>query len=93
VGARWSGESYLADLDPGFYSACYLRAWAFEAQLRSHLRERFGAQWFTQAAAGELLRALWSEGQRRSPEELLGEFTGQELGFGPLLGELISLPA
>jgi hypothetical protein len=90
IGARWSGESYLADVDAGFYSACYLRAWAFEAQLRAHLRERFGDEWFTQRAAGDLLRRLWSEGQRRSPEELLEELAGQELDFGPLLAELTS---
>ncbi len=33
----------------GFYATCYLRAWAFEAQLRGYLRERFGTDWFTQA--------------------------------------------
>jgi hypothetical protein len=88
VGARWTPQSYLADVDAGFYSACYLRAWAFEAQLRAHLVERFGPGWFAAAEAGALLRSLWSEGQRRSPGELLGELTGEELSFEPLLAEL-----
>jgi hypothetical protein len=88
VGPRWTGESYLADVDPGFYSACYLRAWAFEAQLRAWLRERFGPGWFTESEAGARLRTLWADGQRRSPEELLGELAGRELSFEPLLAEL-----
>ena len=38
--------------------------------------------------AGDALRALWREGQRRSPEELLGELTGSELDFDVLLDDL-----
>ncbi|HET6447559.1 MAG TPA: hypothetical protein VFG31_00520 [Conexibacter sp.] len=85
---RWPRETYLADLDPGFYVACYLRAWALETHLRAHLRERFGAQWFAQREAGDALRALWREGQRLSAEELLGELTGAQLDFGALLADL-----
>lgn len=85
---RWPRETYLADLDPGFYVACYLRAWALETHLRAHLRERFGEQWFEQREAGEMLRGLWRDGQRLSAEELLGELTGAELNFGALLIDL-----
>lgn len=85
---RWPRETYLADLDPGFYVACYLRAWALETHLRAHLRERFGEQWFAQREAGEELRALWRDGQRLSAEELLGELTGAALDFGALLADL-----
>ncbi|HXE43563.1 MAG TPA: hypothetical protein VN635_00050 [Conexibacter sp.] len=85
---RWPRETYLADLDPGFYVACYLRAWALETHLRAHLRERFGARWFERAEAGETLRVLWRDGQRLSAEELLGELTGAELDFGALLADL-----
>jgi len=85
---RWPRETYLADLDPGFYVACYLRAWALETHLRARLRERFGAQWFAQREAGEALRALWRDGQRLSAEELLGELTGAQLDFGALLADL-----
>jgi len=84
----WPRETYLADLDPGFYVACYLRAWALETHLRAHLRERFGEQWFAQREAGEVLRSLWRDGQRLSAEELLGELTGAELDFGALLADL-----
>jgi hypothetical protein len=85
---RWPHETYLADLDPGFYVAAYLRAWALETHLRAHLRERFGERWFAQREAGALLRALWRDGQRLSAEELLGELTGAELDFGALLTDL-----
>ena len=69
-------ENYLADVDPGFYATSYLRAWAFEAQLRGYLRERFGTDWFTKRDAGSLLRELWSEGQAYTADELLGEVAG-----------------
>ncbi len=70
------GENYLADVDDGFYASSYLRAWAFEAQLRGYLRERFGTDWFTKREAGSLLRELWSEGQAYTADELLGEVAG-----------------
>jgi hypothetical protein len=74
-----SPTDYLADLDAGFYASSYLRSWAFEAQLRDHLRERFGTTWFAQRDAGGLLRELWSEGQRMTAEEMLAEVTGSDL--------------
>jgi hypothetical protein len=74
-----SDTDYLADIDSGFYVTEYLRSWAFEAQLRAHLRERFGTTWFAQREAGSLLRELWSEGQRINADELLKDVTGAEL--------------
>lgn len=90
----WPTATYLSDLDPGFYVACYLRAWALETHLRAHLRERFGERWFAQPEAGAALRALWREGQRLSAEELLSELTGAPLDFRALLADLgIAAPA
>ncbi len=74
-----SDTDYLADMDEGFYSSQYLRSWAFEAQLRSYLRERFGNAWFSRRDAGSLLRELWGEGQKHSADELLREVTGETL--------------
>ena len=74
-----SETDYLADIDSGFYVTEYLRSWAFEAQLRAHLREQFGKAWFAKREAGSLLRELWSEGQRISADELLKDVTGAEL--------------
>ena len=70
---------YLADVDAGFYSSSYLRAWAFESLLRGFLREEFGRAWFTRREAGSLLRELWSEGQRPTADELIDEVTGASL--------------
>ena len=70
---------YLGDIDAGFYASEYLRAWAFEAQLRAYLRERFGNAWFSRREAGSLLRELWAEGQKPTADELLHEITGETL--------------
>ena len=74
-----SEVDWLADVDGGFYASEYLRAWAFEAQMRFHLRERFGNDWFTKREAGALLRELWSLGQKPTADELLRNLTGAEI--------------
>jgi oligoendopeptidase F len=84
----WQPQSFLADVDPGFYCACYLRAWALETHLRRYLHQRHGPAWFDSAAAGEELRSLWSAGQRQSAEELLEEIGGERLDFGVLRDDL-----
>lgn len=88
VRVQWPRQSFLADVDHGFYCTAYLRAWALETHLRRHLRERFGPAWFEVPEAGETLRALWRDGQRLTPEELLGELSGQALDFRVLSSEL-----
>jgi hypothetical protein len=84
----WPQQTYLADVDPGFYSACYLRAWALEAHLRNYLEQRFGQEWFTKPEAGHTLKQLWSQGQRLTAEELLQELTNEQLDFSILLRDL-----
>jgi hypothetical protein len=74
-----SDTDYLGDVDQGFYCSEYLRAWAFEAQLRGHLRERYGNAWFTRRDAGSLLRELWNEGQKPTADEILAETSGDRL--------------
>lgn len=70
---------FLEDVDPGFYVTSYLRAWAFEAQVRAELAERFGNAWFASRKAGSLLRELWSEGQGLDADTILDELTGATL--------------
>jgi len=70
---------YLADIDSSFYVTGYLRSWAFEAQFRTHLKERFGSDWFTKREAGSLVRELWETGMSMTADELLAEVTGQEI--------------
>lgn len=88
VHVDWPRTQWLADVDAFFYAASYLRAWALETHLRRELRERFGELWFEQPAAGELLRSLWSQGQRQPAEELLASLTGAELDFSALLADV-----
>ena len=81
-------NDYLRDVDEGFYCTSYLRAWAFESQIRSALVERFGPEWFKRLEAGELLRELWSQGQRLNADELLREVSGSKLSLSALSNEL-----
>jgi hypothetical protein len=83
-----SASDFLADVDEYFYCRSYVRAWAFEAQVRSYLRDRFGSNWFERRDAGELLRELWSQGQRLTADELVHELVGSRLDLGVLAAEL-----
>jgi hypothetical protein len=74
-----SPTDYLGDMDAGFYVSSYLRSWAFEAQLRDHLRRDFGNGWFARREAGSLLRELWGEGQRWPADDFLRDITGSTL--------------
>jgi len=74
-----SDTDYLGDVDAGFYVTEYVRAWAFEAQLKRFFQEKFGSAWFARREAGSLLRELWSEGQRLTADELLKELTSAEI--------------
>ena len=84
----WPQATWLTDVDPFFYAARYLRAWAFETHLRALLRDRFGDRWFAEPEAGALLRDWWSRGQAMNADELLAELTGAQLDFSVLLEDL-----
>jgi hypothetical protein len=84
----WPSQSWLSDVDPFFYAASYIRAWALETHVRRLLRERFGELWFDEPEAGDFLKTLWAEGQRMRGDELLHQLTGAQLDFGALLEDL-----
>lgn len=84
-------EFYLSDLDSGFYCANYLRAWIMWAQLRKHLKQEFGAEWFNSRAAGDYLKRIWSLGQSLPADLLVKEFGYDGLDLGPLVEELVSV--
>jgi hypothetical protein len=88
VGVEWPSVTYLSDVDPGYYAANYLRAWAFETHLRGVLHERFGEDWFARTEAGDLLRSIWREGQRLDADELLAQVTDEQLDFAVMLDEV-----
>jgi hypothetical protein len=85
----WPAEPYLADVDPFFYAARYLRAWIFEAQLREHLRERFDEEWYRNDRTRPFLLALWRRGQRDRLEELAAELCLGPPSLEPLLGQIL----
>ena len=89
TGFRYRPDGYLADLDDGFYSADYLRAWVRTAQLRLHLRDRIGPDWWRRRETGEFLRVLFREGTRPSSEEIAERIGFDPLDTEPLLDELV----
>ena len=88
VGVDWPEVTYLSDVDPGFYAANYLRAWAFETHLRGLLHDQYGPEWFMRREAGDFLRSLWREGQRLDADELLQQVAGGRLDFAVMLNEV-----
>ena len=88
TGIRYPAENFLSDMDAGFYSADYLRAWIRSAQLRRHLRGEIGEDWWRSPATGELLRELFREGTRPSSEEIAGRLGFEPLDTEPLQAEL-----
>ena len=78
---------YLFDLDDGFYSASYLRAWAFEVMLREYLKTCFGAKWWASPRAGSFLKEIWETGDRYTADEMAAQIGIGPIYFGPLADE------
>ncbi|MCC6223929.1 MAG: hypothetical protein IT201_10630 [Thermoleophilia bacterium] len=87
-GFRYPRSGFLADMDDGFYSADYLRAWIRAAQVRARLRRELGAGWWRRAETGGFLRDLFREGTRPSSEEVAARLGFDPLDTGPLVAEL-----
>ncbi len=90
TGIRYDPRGYLSDMDAGFYSADYLRAWIRSAQLRAHLRREVGADWWRSEGTGEILRGLFAEGTRPSSEDVARRLGFEPLDTGPLVAELLA---
>jgi hypothetical protein len=88
TGLQYDARAYLSDMDSGFYSADYLRAWIRSAQLSSYLRAEVGEDWWRSEATGEILRGLFAEGTRPSTEEIARRLGFDPLDTGPLAAEL-----
>jgi len=88
TGIRYPSDGHLADMDPGFYSADYLRAWIRHAQLRAYLVDEVGDDWWRSARTGELLRELFAEGTRPSSEEIAGRLGFEPYDTAPLVADL-----
>ncbi|MGZ8701609.1 MAG: hypothetical protein ACXWZY_04900, partial [Gaiellaceae bacterium] len=85
TGVRYAPENYLADMDAGFYSADYLRAWIRSSQLREYLSREIGPDWWSNERTGAFLRELWAEGTRPTSEEVAARLGYEPLDTGPLV--------
>jgi hypothetical protein len=88
TGVHYPREGHLNDMDAGFYSADYLRAWIRHAQLRAHLIDEVGEDWWRSPKTGELLRSLFAEGTKPSSEEIAARLGYDPYDTAPLVGEL-----
>jgi hypothetical protein len=88
TGIHYRASAYLSDMDSGFYSADYLRAWVRSAQLRRYLIQAVGVEWWRDRATGELLRELFLQGTRPSSEQVAERIGFDPLDTAPLLHEL-----
>ncbi len=73
-----SHVNWLSDMDRGFYSADYLRAWIAGAEIKDYLRRRFGTRWFLTGKAGKFLRGLFERGVTDDVEDVVSK-----LGYKP----------
>jgi hypothetical protein len=90
TGLRYHADGHLADMDAGFYSADYLRAWIRHAQLRAHLLAEVGEDWWRSPRTGEILDGLFAEGTKPTSEEIAGRLGYDPLDTGPLVKDLIA---
>jgi len=88
TGLRYRKDGFVSDMDPGFYSADYLRAWIRSAQLREYLKREVSDDWWRRHETGEHLRSLFFEGTRPSSEEIAERLGFEPLDTGPLVSEL-----
>ncbi|HEY3462122.1 MAG TPA: hypothetical protein VGK62_01550 [Gaiellaceae bacterium] len=88
TGLRYDARGYISDMDAGFYSADYLRAWIRSAQLNAYLRSEVGEDWWRSTGTGDVLRGLFAEGTRPSSEDVARRLGFEPLDTGPLVAEL-----
>jgi hypothetical protein len=91
TGIFYRPDAFLSDMDAGFYSADYLRAWIRSAQLRAYLQREVGEDWWRSAETGERLSALFREGTKPLSEEIAGRLGFEPLDTAPLVAELSHL--
>ena len=87
VRVQFDEADCLRELSDDFRPADFLRAAAFEAQMRDWLKTKFGSRWWASRKAGETLIDLWNTGQQYSVEELAAMIGLGELDFENLLTE------
>ncbi len=90
VRVRYDETEHLRAVEDGLVAANFLRASAFEAQLREQLKTKFGSRWWTSHKAGDYLIDLWNTGGRYGCEELAKMIDLGELSFDWLAEECLA---
>ena len=88
---QYDPRGYVADMDSGFYSADYLRAWIRSAQLREYLIAQIGEDWWRNAKTGDHLRDLFAEGTKPTSEEIAVRLGFDPFDTGPLIDDLAAV--
>jgi hypothetical protein len=88
TGLVYRSDGYLSDMDSGFYSADYLRAWIRSAQLKTYLRREVGEDWWRSKRTGDFLRELFRQGTKPTSEQVAEQLGFNPLDVRPLLDEL-----
>lgn len=103
TGFEYTAADAFVDVDPGFYSARYLRAWQLQSILDEELTARFDSDWFRNPGAGPwMIAELFSSGQKHTAEETAarvassGRRRGKDAGadilsFQPLIRKIETL--
>ena len=91
TGLRYHESNYVSDMDAGFYSADYLRAWIRAAQMRAYLAQEVGKDWWRRRETGDFLRARFRQGTRPTSEQVAVQIGFDPLDTTPLVAELTSL--
>jgi len=60
----------VVDLDELYQPADDIRAWLLARQFQEVLTRRFGAAWWKNALAGDVLREVWAKGSAPYPQEV-----------------------
>ncbi len=84
LGVKYYQEDFLLDVDVGFYSLNYIRAWLFENRLREYLVKKYGNKWFCNEQTGKFLREIWGLGQKNNVEEIIAIFDNKEISVTDL---------
>ena len=94
TGFEYDAADAFVDVDPGYYSARYLRAWQLQSILNEELTARFDVDWFRNPSAGPwIANELFAQGQRETAEEIATRAGGGTLSFQPLVRKIESLLA
>ena len=76
TGSIYEPIGYPTDIDPGFYTFEYFKAWMSEAQVRTHLEKIAGKTWWKTKKTIDIVKKLWSTGGKLNVDEIT-----QSLGY------------